>query len=118
MWVWGAEVIPKGGGLPEGIVYDIHVYHNDGSARTDGTLATPHYLGYSEPYFDRGSNDERSPLGTTDFRVRDTAVHAFDLRQDIYYVVLIVLDDDNTRGYPSDFLNDGIDMEFILLDLR
>jgi len=44
--------------------------------------------------------------------------HAFDLRQDIYYVVLIVLDDDNTRGYPSDFLNDGIDMEFILLDLR
>jgi hypothetical protein len=118
MWVWGAEVIPKGGGLPEGIVYDIHVYHNDGSARTDGTLATPHYLGYSEPYFDRGLNDERSPLGTTDFRVRDTAVHAFDLRQDIYYVVLIVLDDDNTRGYPSDFLNDGIDMEFILLDLR
>jgi hypothetical protein len=117
LWVWGAEVMPKNG-IPEGIAYTIHVHHNNGLARSDGTLEAPQFLGFSEPYFDRAANTGRSSLGTMDFRVRDNAVHAFDMRQPIYYVVLIVLDDDNTRGYPSTFLHDGIDMEFILLDLR
>jgi len=31
--------------------------------------------------------------------------------------MLLVLDDDNTRGYPSYFLHDGSDMEFIVLHL-
>jgi len=31
------------------------------------------------------------------------------------WVALIVLDDDNTRGYPSEFFHDGTDMEFLVV---
>jgi len=34
------------------------------------------------------------------------------------WVVLIVLDDDNSRGYASTLLHDGTDMEFLVLDLN
>jgi len=116
LWSFGAE---------GGVVYDpsaesvygIHVHHNDGSARTDGDLAGLQYLGFSEPYFDRGANDERTPFGTTNFRVRDTAVHAFEGGQAYYYVFLLVVDDDNSRGYPSASAHDGMDVEVFVVDL-
>jgi len=93
------------------------VHHSGGAARSDGTLAGPQFLGFSEPYFDRAANTGRSPMGSMGLTVQDNAVHAFDLQQTMYYVVLIVLDDDNTRGYPSTFGNDGIDMEFVFVNL-
>ena len=116
LWSWGSDASDVYGWTPES-VYAIHVHHNDGTARTDGVLARPQYLGFSEPYFDRWANDERSPIGTTDFRVRDTAVHAFTGGQAYYYVFLMVLDDDNGRGYPSPYGLDGIDVEVIVVDL-
>jgi hypothetical protein len=119
-WSWGTvDGMPYAVPNPTDAVYTIHVYHNDGAARTDGALSGPQYLGYSESFFDRTANTGRSPMGTTGFRVRDTAVHAFDLQQSVYYVMLLVLDDDNTRGYASAFApNDGVDMQFIVVDLR
>ena len=33
------------------------------------------------------------------------------------WVVLIVLDDDNSRGYTSPFAHDGTDMEFLVAQL-
>jgi len=33
------------------------------------------------------------------------------------WVTLIVLDDDNSRGYSSTFFHDGTDMEFIVAQL-
>jgi hypothetical protein len=35
----------------------------------------------------------------------------------VMWVVLIVLDDDNSRGYPSTFFHDGTDMEFVVAQL-
>ncbi|HKZ63572.1 MAG TPA: hypothetical protein VJ400_03920, partial [Thermoplasmata archaeon] len=117
----------------------INVHHNDGSLPTAGVMDSAHFLGFSEPYFDRPTNDERSAMGTTFFRVRDTAVHSFGSWDDddddddgvggsptdggsqpvlVFYVLLIVLDDDNNRGYASDFHHDGIDIEYIFLDFR
>jgi hypothetical protein len=119
--------------LTSASVYTIHVHHNSGAARSDGVLAGPQILGYSELFFQRDTTG-RSPLGTINFNVRDTAFHAFSSgsgddddddddggsassSQQLYYVMLLVLDDDNTRGYPSTFMNDGIDMEFLVIDL-
>ena len=116
-WSWGTEKDAVYDSSAAS-VYTIHVHHNDGSAQTDGVLESPQYLGFSEPYFDRSANDERTPAGTVDFRVRDTAVHAFQGGQALYYVFLMVLDDDNGRGYPSPFGLDGIDVEVIVVDLR
>lgn len=118
LWIWGA-VGSSPYDLPNDatMVYQINVHHNNGMPTSAGTLADPQYLGYSEPYFDRAANTGLSPLGTMNYRVRDTASHAFDMQQSMYYVALIVLDDDNGRGYPSEFMTDGIDMEFLFLDL-
>ncbi len=118
LWIWGTV-----DGTPYSVpnlataVYTIHVHHNDGLARSDGVLAGPQNLGFGEPFFDRALNTGRTPEGSMGLTVRDSAVHGFDLQQTSYYVVLIVLDDDNTRGYPSPFGNDGIDMEFIWVNL-
>ena len=118
LWIWGAV-----GSSPYAFpndatqVYQINVHHNNGMSTSAGTLADPQHLGFSEPFFDRAANTGLSPLGTTNYRVRDTAAHAFDMQQSIYYVALIVFDDDNGRGYPSPFMTDGTDMEFIFLDL-
>jgi hypothetical protein len=118
MWIWGSvSNSPYHNPNDATQVYQINVHHNNGMPTSDGTLADPQYLGFSEPYFDRPSNTGRSPLGTTHYRVRDTASHAFDMEQSMYYVALIVFDDDNGRGYPSEFMTDGIDMDFIFLDL-
>jgi len=35
----------------------------------------------------------------------------------VYYVFLMVVDDDNGRGYPSTFFHDGIDIQVLLVDL-
>jgi hypothetical protein len=116
-FVWQASLgtLPKDCSSCEVVV---HVHHNSGTATTTSSLDVPELLGFSEPYFDRAANSVRSPVGTTNFRVRDTAVLSFT--PGIYYVTLIVLDDDNTRGYPSlqDFGRDGVDIEFVVLDLR
>ena len=119
VWTWGTvDGIPYEVPNPADAVYTIHVHHNTGIGRTDGTLAGPQDLGFSESFFDRPANTGRGPMGTMDFRVRDTAVHAFDLEQPTYYVMLLVLDDDNTRAYPSAFApNDGVDMQFVVLYL-
>src|SRR3990170_3326045 len=135
-WSWGSLNDIAYNPLQSASVYTIHVFHNNAGPRTDGALAGPQSLGYSEAYFDRGANTGRTPFGTTDFRVRDSAFHAFgnggwgdddddddddddwgggsSSSQHLYYVVLIVLDDDNTRAYPSSFApNDGVDMQFL-----
>jgi len=119
LWVFGNTFLdPYVQNCPV-CTYAIHVHHNDGSGRTEGTLESPQLLGFGEPFFDRDANTGRSPLGATGFQVRDTAVHAFDATQLVYYVVLIVLDDDNTRGYPTTFApNDGMDMQYVFVDLR
>jgi hypothetical protein len=117
-WMWGS-VSNTPYEIPNAAtsVYTIHVHHNNGMPTTDGTLADPQHLGFTEPFFDRAANSGMSPLGTMNYHVRDTAVHAFDMEQSMYYVTLIVFDDDNGRGYPSTYSTDGIDMEFIFLDL-
>jgi len=117
-WQWGA-VSSSPYDVPNGAttVYEINVHNNNGMPTSDGILADPQHLGFSEPFFDRTANSVTSPLGTMNYRVHDTAVHAFDMEQSMYYVTLIVFDDDNGRGYPSAFQTDGIDMEFIFLDL-
>jgi hypothetical protein len=115
-WSWGTEADDVYDPSATS-VYTIHVFHNNGMPRTDGVLAGTQYLGFSEPYFDRALNDERSPMGTMNFHVRDTAVHAFLGGQAYYYVFLMVLDDDNGRGYPSHFVPDGIDIQTIVVDL-
>jgi hypothetical protein len=136
-WSWGSLNDIAYAPLLSRSVYTIHVHPNNGGPSTEGTLAGPQYLGFSEPYFNRAANTGLSALGTINFRVFDSAVHAFSggasgddddddddwgdggssSSQQMYYVMLLVLDDDNTRGYPSPYLNDGIDMEFIVLDL-
>ncbi|HEV8595568.1 MAG TPA: hypothetical protein VGR51_08580 [Thermoplasmata archaeon] len=95
----------------------IHVFHDDGTPRTNGVLMGPHFLGFGEPYFDRAANTGRSPGGTTNVNVQDTVQHSF--AGGIYYVTLTVLDDDNTRGYTSvqNFGHDGVDMEFLVIYL-
>jgi hypothetical protein len=117
-WQWGA-VNSSPYQVPNTVetVYEINVHHNNGMPTSDGILADPQHLGFMEPFFDRTVNTVKSPLGTMYYNVYDTAVHAFDMLQDLYYVVLIVFDDDNGRGYPSHFQTDGTDMQFIFLDL-
>jgi len=117
-WQWGTV-----SGVPYdpnalSSVYTIHVFHNDGTARTNGVLSTPDQLGFSEPYFNQAANTGMSPIGPTNRCYRDNSVHAFDMSQPIYYVTLIVLDDDNGRAYPSHFATSGTDMTFLVLDLR
>jgi hypothetical protein len=116
LWSWGGEADIAYDPSPTS-VYTIHVFHNNGGLRTDGTLAGSKYLGFSEPFFDRAANTGLSSLGTTSFRVGDTAVHAFPGGQTFYYVVLIVFDDDNARGYPSSYGIDGLDTEVFIVDL-
>jgi hypothetical protein len=118
-WQWGA-VINSPYEIPNmaTTVYGINVHHNNGMPTSNGILADPQHLGFTDPYFDRAANTGLSPLGTMNYRVHDTAVHAFDMQQSMYYVTLIVFDDDNGRGYPSHFQTDGIDMEFIFLNLN
>jgi len=188
VWMWSD-------GTPETI--NIHM-NLDGSV-SQGVLANPQYLGFGEPYFDRPTNDIRSPEGTMHFTVRDTATHRVKVDQNhdgdhdcgdddaiglpgtqhgdddddcgdghhegryhddwdhdgdwrnaddddcddddddddaiglpgtqdddddcgdsapqVMWVVLIVLDDDNSRGYPSLFFHDGTDMEFFVVQL-
>ena len=116
LWSWGGEADSAYNQSPTS-VYTIHVFHNNGALRTDGTLAGSKYLGFSEPFFDRAANTGLSSLGTTNFRVGDSAVHAFPGGQMFYYVVLIVFDDDNARGYPSSYGIDGLDTEVFIVDL-
>jgi hypothetical protein len=107
VWTWGD-------GTPD----TINVHNNAGGAVTTGVEGNPQYVGFSEPYFDRAANTGRSPYGTTPFTVRDTATHGFSSTSRYLWVMLLVLDDDNTRGYASHFEpHDGTDMAFIVVDL-
>ncbi len=117
-WAWAGEA-SRIYDLTAQSDYSIHVHHNDGTATTAGALADPQYLGFSEPYFDRDANTGRSPLGATDLRIRDTATHAFAGGQTLYYVFLLVVDDDVGRGYPSlqNFGLDGMDIDVLVVNL-
>ena len=106
VWMWG-----------DGALETINVHNNLDGTVAQGRIGAPQLLGFSEPYFDRGANDVRTPDGTVYFTVRDSTTHAYTGTDRFFWVVLIVLDDDNSRGYPSAYLHDGTDMEFILVDL-
>ena len=93
------------------------VHNNLDGTVTQGVIGDPQFVGFGEPYFDRAANSGRSPAGTAPFTVRDNVVHAYNGDSLRFWVVLIVLDDDNSRGYPSGFFHDGTDMEFIFVDL-
>ena len=49
--------------------------------------------------------------------VSDVQSHTFTQRY-LYYVMVLTPDDDNSEGYPTTFLTDGVDMDFIMIDFR
>ncbi len=100
----------------DGSTPDINIHANAGGILT-GHIADPKYLGFDEPYFDRAANDVRTPFGTQGFTVQDSQHHRFTGTSPFLWVCIIVLDDDNSRGYVSPFDHDGTDMEFVVLDL-
>jgi len=106
VWIWG-----------DGTPYGMHIHHNNGMPVSEGINTDPENVGFSDPWFDFGANDMRSPHGTTFFRTRDIAHHAFEMGY-YYYVTLVVMDDDVNDPYASPYGHPGIDMEFIDLDLR
>ena len=106
VWMWG-----------DGAIETVNVHNNLDGSVTQGAIGDPQLLGFSEPFFDRASNSIRTPEGTTNFVVQDGTSHVYSGSGRFFWVVLIVLDDDNTRGYPSAYAHDGTDMEFILVDL-
>jgi hypothetical protein len=106
VWVWGDDT-----------PYGMHIHHNNGMPVSEGINTDPENVGFSEPWFDFGANDVRSPHGQTFFVTRDIAHHAFDLGY-YYYVILIVMDDDVNDPYPSPYGHAGTDMEFVEVDLR
>jgi hypothetical protein len=183
VWMW-----------EDGTKQTINIHKNLDGSVSQGVLADPQHLGFGEPFFDRAANTIRSPDGTMQFTVRDTATHTVKIDRDhdgrddcddddddhgghdwcgdghhegrynddwnhdgdwrsaddddcededddaiglpgtqhddddddcdndggvpqVLWVALIVLDDDNSRGYPSLFFHDGTDMEFIVVML-
>jgi len=74
------------------------------------------FTGCDDPIFERGDNTIRSPSGTG-VSIDDVQSHAFTDRY-LYYVMVMVLDDDNSEGYPSDYLFGGMDLEVLPLDFR
>jgi len=72
------------------------------------------FTGCDDPTFERGLNSIRSPSVKT-VSINDVQTHKFTQNY-LYYVMVLVPDDDNTEHYPSTFLTDGVDMEFVLLD--
>ncbi|TLZ50512.1 MAG: ThuA domain-containing protein [Methanobacteriota archaeon] len=118
VWSWGGESNVVYNPARADSDYTINVHHDDGTATSSGTLGPLTLLGFSEPLFDRASNTGRSPIGAMNLVVRDSATHAFGGGQSTYYVFLIVLDDDNSRGYDSHFApTDGVDIQIIVLNL-
>ncbi len=106
VWAWGD-------GTPD----TVNVHENaDGSVRSS-TIGDPQNLGFTDPFFNRAANTGRSPWGTIDFTARDHVTHAFTAIGSYGWVFLTVLDDDNTRGYPSHFVHDGTDQQLIVVDL-
>ena len=127
-WLWGdsPSVIKYSKGVRVIETDLVHVFGNDGTISA-GTVGSSQYLGFTEPYFDRAANTGRSPMGRTGFTAQDSAVHSFEQgwhhgkNRELgryYWVSLIVLDDDNSRGYPSHFApTDGVDASFLQVDL-
>ncbi len=105
VWIWGD-------GTPD----TVNVHHNADGSVTTGTIGNPELLGFTEPFFNRSADTGRSPWGTAPFTARDQATHSVSGSGRFMWVTLIVLDDDNSRGYPSHFLRDGTDMAFVVLD--
>ena len=118
VWSWGGESnIVYNAGAPRSD-YTINVHHNDGAPTSSGIVGPLAFLGFDDPYFDRAANTERSPLGTTDMAVSDSANHAFGGGQSTYLVFLMVVDDDTGRGYASHFApEDGIDIQVVVVNL-
>jgi hypothetical protein len=102
--------------------HGIHVYANEDGSHVDGTsceapdLFDAHPL--RDPDFDRGDNDERSPLGDP-MHVDDTITHAFDEDTSYYYYVSLIVFDDDTGDYPEcceGYTGNGYDMEHVEVD--
>ena len=72
--------------------------------------------GCSDGVFERAVNSDRTPT-VEPVTLSDVQTHEFSQAY-LYYVMVLVVDDDNTEGYPTTYLNDGYDMDFVLLDLR
>jgi len=72
--------------------------------------------GCEDGVFERVDNSDRTPTFDP-VSVADVQSHAFTERY-LFYVMVLTPDDDNSEGYPSTFLTDGVDMEFIMIDLR
>jgi hypothetical protein len=109
VWNWG-DVTPHG----------VHLYAN-----VDPTTAVPGFSDESQrlfdqlpnrdPWFDRDTNEIRSPDGGP-ISISDIQQHAYEDPY-YYYAMVTVLDDDNCDGYPSPYACDGTDMEFFELNL-
>jgi hypothetical protein len=173
VWMW-----------EDGTTETVQIHKNMDGSVSQSLISDPRYLGFGEPFFDRSANSIRSPGGTTDFTVRDTAVHTVKVDRDrdgeddcddhdddfddcgdghhegryeddddhdgdwkhandrdcgcgergdrdgdhehddddcgdtapqALWVNLVVLDDDNSRGYSSPFFHDGTDSEFLVV---
>jgi hypothetical protein len=115
IWDWGDNT-------PFGIqVWDnTHMGMNcggDNEQLRTNYMGTPTVFdGCSDQSFVRLLNTLRTP-DINPWRIVDLQDHAFTQKY-LYYVMVLVADDDNSEGYPSDYLTDGVDMEFILIDMR
>jgi hypothetical protein len=106
--------------------YGVNIYANalfpGPCGPVSGGVCLPDEMGHAhpdhEPSYDQDSNDIRSPeINPID--IDDKISHAYT-EPGMYYVCLILLDDDAEDMYPSYqyFLNDGgYDIEYILIDL-
>jgi hypothetical protein len=72
--------------------------------------------GCSDQEFMRGWNTLRTPE-VKPWAILDEQTHAFTERY-LYYTMVLVVDDDNSEGYPSPYLTDGVDMDFVLLNFK
>jgi hypothetical protein len=108
--------------------HGINLYANTGEELMDAEsdectvifdqLDSAHGTGTREDKFTIPANDIRTP-DVNPIRLKDKNTHVFDEDQPYYYYVMFtVFDDDVGDGYPSPYITDGCDMEFIEVDLR
>jgi hypothetical protein len=108
VWNWG-DVTPHG----------VNLYANAGGGAvagfSDESQRLFDQLPNRDPWFDRPTNEIKSPLGPS-IAVTDLQQHAYEDPY-YYYAMVTVLDDDCGDGYPSPYATDGVDMEFFELNL-
>jgi hypothetical protein len=103
VWNWG-DVTPHG----------VNLYANAGGGAVPGFSDESQrlfdQLPNRDPWFDRPTNEVKSPTGSS-MAVIDLQQHTYEDPY-YYFAMLTVLDDDNCDGYPSPYACDGTDMEF------